>query len=69
MKNKATINALNSLKKELDIKSNYELAKVLGMANTSIHRYMKNETSISVDKLDKLVNSVGVKMEIKFKKI
>ena len=64
-----TNEALTELKSKLNIDSNYELGKKLGIAATSVQRYVRGGVSIKIDKLNDLVKPLGYELEIKYKKI
>jgi transcriptional regulator with XRE-family HTH domain len=67
-KNKTTQLAIEDLKRACGLKTDYALAKKLNMPQSSISRYSNGKTSISLEKLEEIAESLGKKITIKIKK-
>ncbi|OXA65935.1 hypothetical protein B0A67_23935 [Flavobacterium aquidurense] len=66
---KATIQAIQKLKEFLGIKTDYELAKILNVTQSTVARYSKGNTSISIDKLNEYCEKENIELEINYKPI
>ena len=64
---KATVLAIQKLKKYLGIKTDYELAKILNVPQSTVARYSKGNTSISLDKLNEFCEKENIEIEINYK--
>lgn len=64
---KATILAIQKLKVFLGIKTDYELAKKLNVPQSTVARYSKGNTSISLDKLNEFCKKENIEIEINYK--
>ncbi|OXA65318.1 hypothetical protein B0A67_24435 [Flavobacterium aquidurense] len=66
---KATILAIQKLKDFLGIKTDYELAKILNVPQSTVARYSKGNTSISLEKLNEFCEKENIEIEINYKQI
>lgn len=66
---KATILAIQKLKDFLGIKTDYELAKILNVPASTVARYSKGNTSISLEKLNEFCEKEKIEIEINYKQI
>lgn len=66
---KATILAIQKLKDFLGIKTDYELAKILNVPQSTVARYSKGNTSISLEKLNEFCEKEKIEIEINYKQI
>lgn len=66
---KATILAIQKLKDFLGIKTDYELAKILNVPQSTVARYSKGSTSISLEKLNEFCEKENIEIEINYKQI
>ena len=66
---KATISAIQKLKDFLGIKTDYELAKILNVPQSTVARYSKGNTSISLEKLNEFCEKEKIEIEINYKQI
>ena len=58
--------AIKDLKVEADLKTDYALAKALNVSQSSITRYSKGTTSITLEKLQSMANDLNKKLIIKY---
>jgi predicted transcriptional regulator len=64
---KATILAIEKLKSFLGIKTDYELAKKWNVPQSTVARYSKGKTSISLEKLNEFCEKENIELEINYK--
>ena len=68
MKNPITSKTFHRLKEDLNARSFYELARLLGKPQTSIQRYKDGNVSITLDNLAEMAERAGYEINLKFDK-